>query len=96
MSRLPVVVIASDERAELMALLENEGIEVVAAADAQQALTLIKEMRALMPGSRVPLERIEQAHIERVLRRNKGNKSLAAQELGIDRTTLYNKLRKYA
>jgi DNA-binding NtrC family response regulator len=41
------------------------------------------------------LEEVERAHIERVWRESAGNHSRAARMLDIDRTTLYNKLRKY-
>lgn len=47
-------------------------------------------------GENFPLENIEREHIEGVLKANSGNKNQAAQILGIDRTTLYNKLKKYA
>ena len=47
-------------------------------------------------GKNIPLEIIERNHIEGVLLANRGNKNQAAQILGIDRTTLYNKLKKYA
>ena len=43
----------------------------------------------------VSLEYLEKQHIEHVLLASKGNKHQAAQILGIDRTTLYNKLKKY-
>lgn len=46
-------------------------------------------------GKNVPLEAIERRHIEGVLQMANGNKNQAAQVLGIDRTTLYNKLKKY-
>ena len=46
-------------------------------------------------GEALPLEIIEREHIEGVLQSFGGNKNQAAQALGIDRTTLYNKLRKY-
>lgn len=46
-------------------------------------------------GTQVPLEVIERQHIEGVMRITKGNKNQAAQILGIDRTTLYNKLKRY-
>lgn len=46
-------------------------------------------------GQSVPLETVERQHIEGVLSLTKGNKNQAAQILGIDRTTLYNKLKKY-
>ena len=41
------------------------------------------------------LDDIERAHIERVLRETQHNLSRAARILDIDRTTLYNKLRRY-
>jgi DNA-binding NtrC family response regulator len=41
------------------------------------------------------LEEIERGHIERVLQETAGNLSRAARILDIDRTTLYNKLRRY-
>jgi DNA-binding NtrC family response regulator len=41
------------------------------------------------------LDDVERAHIERVLREAQHNMSRAARILDIDRTTLYNKLRRY-
>jgi two-component system response regulator HydG len=41
------------------------------------------------------LEEVERAHIERVWRECAGNHSRAARTLDIDRTTLYNKLRRF-
>jgi two-component system response regulator HydG len=41
------------------------------------------------------LEDMERAHIERILRETQHNLSRAARILDIDRTTLYNKLRRY-
>lgn len=41
------------------------------------------------------LEDVEKAHIERVLAETRWNLSKAARTLDIDRTTLYNKIRKY-
>jgi DNA-binding NtrC family response regulator len=41
------------------------------------------------------LDDVERAHIERVLRETRHNMSRAARILDIDRTTLYNKLRRY-
>ena len=46
-------------------------------------------------GTRVSLELVERHHIEGVLELTGGNKNQAAQILGIDRTTLYNKLKRY-
>ncbi|MEN6532789.1 MAG: sigma-54 dependent transcriptional regulator [Bryobacteraceae bacterium] len=41
------------------------------------------------------LDDVERAHIERVLRETAGNLSRTARILDIDRTTLYNKLKRY-
>lgn len=42
------------------------------------------------------LEDVERRHIERTLRRHSGNRTRAAEELGISRATLINKIRTYA
>ncbi len=47
-------------------------------------------------GESIPLEDIERDHIQGVMQRSNGNKNQAAKVLGIDRSTLYNKLRKYS
>jgi DNA-binding NtrC family response regulator len=44
----------------------------------------------------VTLEEVERRHIERTLRRHGGNRTRAAEELGISRATLINKIRVYA
>ena len=41
------------------------------------------------------LEEVERAHVEHIVRETSGNLSHAARILHIDRTTLYNKLRRY-
>jgi DNA-binding NtrC family response regulator len=41
------------------------------------------------------LEEVERAHIERIWKECEGNHSKAARVLDIDRTTLYNKLKRY-
>jgi DNA-binding NtrC family response regulator len=47
-------------------------------------------------GSQPPsLEELEKEHILKVLRETNGNQSRASQVLGIDRKTLYHKVRKY-
>jgi two-component system response regulator HydG len=43
----------------------------------------------------VPLSQLERAHVLKVLRAVGGNKALAARSLGVDRTTLYRKLKAY-
>ena len=57
-------------------------------------LPLRVEQEAVRPRNR-SLESLESAHIARVLREESGNVSQAARVLGIDRGTLYNKIKKY-
>ncbi|MEI9939803.1 MAG: sigma-54 dependent transcriptional regulator [Pseudomonadota bacterium] len=45
--------------------------------------------------TRVDLDALERSHIERVLRETGGNRSEAARQLGIDRVTLYRKMKRY-
>jgi two-component system response regulator HydG len=47
------------------------------------------------PGELVPLEEVERRYILRVMEAVGGNKTVAAQVLGLDRTTLYRKLERY-
>src|SRR6185503_9297527 len=47
------------------------------------------------PSDIVPLEEIERRYVLRVFETAGGNKSLAAQLLGLDRKTLYRKLERY-
>ena len=46
-------------------------------------------------GSPVSLEELERSHIKRILDKNQGNRSRTADELGIDKSTLWRKLKKY-
>jgi len=47
----------------------------------------------IIPGK--SLEELEKQHIEKILNDNEGNISKSAKDLGIDRVTLYNKIKKY-
>jgi two-component system response regulator HydG len=47
------------------------------------------------PGELVPLEEIERRYILHVLECVQGNRTQAARKLGLDRKTLYRKLRQY-
>jgi len=47
------------------------------------------------PGELVPLEEVERRYILHVLECVSGNRTLAAKKLGLDRKTLYRKLRQY-
>jgi DNA-binding NtrC family response regulator len=42
------------------------------------------------------IDELERQHIERTLRHHSGNRTRAAQELGISRATLINKIKRYA
>ncbi len=53
------------------------------------------QFQAEEPRAGKSLEDVERAHIERILRETQHNLSRAARILDIDRTTLYNKLRRY-
>jgi len=46
-------------------------------------------------GGEPTLRELEESHIRRVLARTAGNRSRAARILGVNRTTLYSKLRRY-
>ena len=50
---------------------------------------------AVAAGKVMTLDEMESEMIREALRRNDGNMSAVAQQLGITRQTLYNKLRKY-
>jgi two-component system, NtrC family, response regulator HydG len=53
------------------------------------------QFEAQGPSTGRTLDDVERAHIERILRETQHNMSRAARILDIDRTTLYNKLRRY-
>jgi DNA-binding NtrC family response regulator len=82
---------------------ELENIVQAAIALAQGEVVLVEDLRlpgevelAPAEGAMVELAEVERAHIERVLHSVGGNRSEAARILGIDRTTLYRKLKKNA
>jgi Nif-specific regulatory protein len=52
--------------------------------------------RATVADALISLDEVERRHIERVLQAVAGNRQAAARILGIDRTTLYRKLRQSA
>ena len=51
--------------------------------------------KVLADDVRVPLWVVERGHIQRVLELARGNKTLAARILEVDRKTLYGKLKRY-
>jgi len=77
--------------------LENaiERALVVGRASEIRPGDLAFQFHAESPQGGQTLDDVEHAHIERILRETQHNLSRAARILDIDRTTLYNKLRKY-
>ena len=77
--------------------LENavERALVVGRGHGDPARRLLVPVPAEEPKGGKTLEDVERAHIERILRETQHNLSRAARILDIDRTTLYNKLRRY-
>ena len=53
------------------------------------------QLQAVASANGRSLDEVERAHIEHVWRQSAGNHSAAARVLGIDRTTLYKKLKRY-
>ena len=64
-------------------------------AEAAAPLTEAQPEADLAAGAPARLEDVEKAHILRVLQACEGNKKVASEKLGIDRSTLYAKLRAY-
>ncbi|HVY62467.1 MAG TPA: sigma-54 dependent transcriptional regulator [Planctomycetota bacterium] len=56
---------------------------------------LAEDIRTHAPERMPTLEEVEKEHIMKVLRQTGGNRQEAAQVLGIDRTTLWRKLKQY-
>ncbi len=79
-----------------VALTRNESISV---ADLPEKIRNYRTSHVLVaatdPSELVPLEEVEKRYILRVLEAVGGNKTLAAQVLGLDRKTLYRKLDRY-
>lgn len=53
------------------------------------------DKEGLVLTSNLTLEEVEKQYIAKTLRENNGNKSKSARILGIDRTTLHLKLKRY-
>jgi DNA-binding NtrC family response regulator len=73
--------------------------ESIGAADLPEKIRNYRTSHVLVaatdPSELVPLEEVEKRYILRVLEAVGGNKTLAAQVLGLDRKTLYRKLDRY-
>jgi transcriptional regulator with PAS, ATPase and Fis domain len=50
----------------------------------------------MLPPGETPIDRAEAEVIERTLKKHDGNRIKAAKELGLDRTTLWRKIKKHA
>jgi two-component system, NtrC family, response regulator AtoC len=79
-----------------VALTRNESIGI---ADLPEKIRTYRTSHVLVaatdPSELVPMEEVEKRYILRVLEAVGGNKTLAAQVLGLDRKTLYRKLDRY-
>ncbi len=78
------------EHAVERAVILSDGVKLM-----PEDFNLRKEMKTdgMIPTTN--LEALEKITIEQVIKKNEGNMSKVAQELGIGRTTLYRKLEKY-
>ena len=84
---------------ELRNVLERGAVvaqgDVVKPSDLGLAPAPARAPGANAPGEPVSLEEVEKRHISEVLSHTGGNVSQAARLLGIDRVTLYNKIKKF-
>ena len=84
---------------ELRNVLERGAVvaqgDLIKPADLGLAPAPARAPGANAPGEPASLEDVEKRHISDVLSHTAGNVSQAARLLGIDRVTLYNKIRKY-
>ncbi len=93
---LPVVVGDTSEAARALSV---PGLDVAVVSLGAPGLDqgLLREAIApAEPGEPEPLEEVERRHIARTLAYTRGNKRRAAHLLGIARSTLLAKVRKYA
>jgi len=74
--------------------------ETLAVEDLPEAVREYRGSRVVFggedPEALLSLEQVERVYVEHVLQTVEGNKSLAARILGLDRTTLYRKLERWA
>lgn len=71
----------------------NSGAEIAAVAGSLRRVTAVA--RPALESGILPLQELERQAIENALRHTKGDRTVAAQLLGIGRTTLYRKLKEY-
>jgi DNA-binding NtrC family response regulator len=92
---LPVIVTGPNEAAQALAV---PGLDLAVVSLDTPGLDQTLFRQALAPNSPVepePLEDVERRHIARTLAYTRGNKRRAAHILGIARSTLLAKVRKY-
>lgn len=92
----PLVVESTEAAVEALATAEPDGLLLDLSLPLLDRAAL---REALAPGRPVPpdsLDEVERRHIHLVLRHTGGNRRQAARLLGISRSTLHNKLRRYA
>jgi DNA-binding NtrC family response regulator len=91
-------VVAEGDPATAETALAEPGIRYLVVDVMQPALDRSALRRALRPNEPVPpdsLDDAERRHIARMLEHTGGNKRRAAHLLGISRSTLLNKIRRY-
>ena len=82
---------------ELRNTIERSALMVESGRIQPKHLGLATQLAPALPAAEedLSLQAVEKAHISRVIRETDGNRSKAARLLGVNRTTLYNKLRRY-
>lgn len=94
---IPVLILASPAELEQSIEAMRKGAADSLTKPFASGEVLVRVERAFQRrvGLRLSLDKVEQAHIEAVLKSTGGNKYRAAEILQIDRSTLYSKLKKY-
>ena len=67
----------------------------IKADDLHLSPQVIKGKRAASTSDDKTIKTVEKKHIEKILKENNWNIQKSAEKLGIDRVTLYNKIKKY-
>jgi DNA-binding NtrC family response regulator len=82
------------ERAVALALHDQLTPEDFPAQICQPADATLQPVSFIEAGNILPLEQMERRYIQQVLDQLDGNRTLAARLLGVDRKTLYRKLKE--
>ena len=82
---------------ELRNTIERSALMIESGRIQPKHLGLATQPAPVLPSTEedLTLQAVEKAHITRVIRETDGNRSQAARLLGVNRTTLYNKLKRY-